>query len=206
MSDYIGMSIQIERGLKINTEEDVKGIKGYSEQQFAQFLLRIRKKNPDFEITYEPEMFERVTPDGKIEGTLPDFYVHNTRRAKSKGTYIEITISPKEKLIYLPANGDSGQETPSPNGTKTCKPINGNGAKSNGTGSTCECFDPKEKQKRVMREIAPDARYVVLYGENLLKIQKTVGGIDFFNGKIHTDEEKKQEEPAKPDITQLLPV
>lgn len=186
------MSKQIERGLRIKTAEDTIGIKGYSEQQFALFLLRGMARNPDLEIEYEPVMFEHVTQKGKTEGTLPDFYV-NPGREKSKGTYIEITVASKDKTIASPNNGESSHEIPHQIGTRESKNPNGNIGNHNGNGSYSEYSDPKERQKRIMSEVAPSERYVVLYRQNLEKIQKAVGGINFFNGKNHTDEEKKEE-------------
>ncbi|MEK7517430.1 MAG: hypothetical protein AAB583_02680 [Patescibacteria group bacterium] len=49
--------------------------------------------------------------------------------------------------------------------------------------------DPKEKQKRIMREAAPNTKYVVLYRHNLTSIQSKHPEISFFGSrKIDPDE------------------
>lgn len=45
------------------------------------------------------------------------------------------------------------------------------------------CTDPKEKQRKVMGTAAPWARYRILYGENLTKIQKHNPWVSFSGAK-----------------------
>lgn len=43
--------------------------------------------------------------------------------------------------------------------------------------------DPKAKQKRVMKSVVPSDRYVVLYRDNLERIQEAYPEIDFFHAR-----------------------
>lgn len=93
------MANRIEQeGIPIRSKEDVAEINGVAEQQFALLLL----DHPNLSIVYEPRLFEHTNGDGRLEGTLPDFYVYNKK--SKRGTYVEITNAeytdgkdPKEK-------------------------------------------------------------------------------------------------------------
>jgi len=86
-----------------------------------------------------------------------------------------------ESQIFISSNGGGRIEATvpdfiitKPNGVKIAIEITTENQ--NGT-------DPKEKQKRVMRTVAPELRYVVLYRENLMAIQRRHPEFNFFNGK-----------------------
>lgn len=77
---------------------DMSQIRGVVEQQFYLLLTR---KLPDAEILYESHEFELNGEDGKIETTIPDFYI---KKPNGSEIFVEITAAtwssendPKEK-------------------------------------------------------------------------------------------------------------
>ena len=125
-----------ERGIKIRGPDDIEKIPGHSEKEFARLLVDGGRK-PHLSVSYEAETFHSNNGD-KVEGTLPDFRIENTRTGRI--IYVEITT--------MRRNGEK---------------------------------DVKEKQRRVM-STQEGVLYVVLYRDNLEKIQRKHPEYNFFNG------------------------
>lgn len=142
-----------ERAKFIRCPDDLEKIPESSEREFARLVL---EKNPDLEIIHEPVLFQHELGEGDkkaLRGTLPDFYIYNPRNS---------TRDSGDEGIYVELT-TSSRFGNNPEHAK-------------------RHHDPKHKQRLVIEGQSPKPRYVVLYRENLEKIQE-VHEVEIFCAK-----------------------
>lgn len=114
----------------------------------------------------------------------PQLFEHITEDGKPEGTlpdfFVRNTAIPFSRGTYIEITSASA------NGR-----VKKNGDQDQG--------DPKEKQKRVMQQVAPDKHYVVLYREDLEKMQRALRRMERFQGitLVTNRNEKHRPYPTK---------
>ena len=154
----------------IRTQEDLSKIRHPSEQEFARFLLN---KNPHLTIYYEPKRFFYKDNQGVMRGTVPDFLIINPKNS-GKNIYVEITLAEKYRSPE--------------NRTKDARKRKFAIFKRKRENQPTEF---KMEQKKIMKQLAPKERYVVLYKENMQNIMRKHPDFNPWNPNKPTIEEKK---------------
>lgn len=170
------MAIEIRTGvdpLRSLAEIDQK-VKYHHEQEFARFLL----PNKKIEVIYEPVKFVPENGNGNGRHHLPDFAIRNLRTGKV--TYIEITTTPKIEF-ELPVE-EVKMDNLTPMGTY--QPI-GERIDVNGNGWVQFNHDPKSRAKLIVQkvgeELGENIPYIVLYRQQLERIQRHNPQFNFFS-------------------------
>lgn len=159
------ISLKLTMSALEKSPKRIKTLEDLSRVKFSherEFARFLLNKNPHLIILYEPKKFLYLDERGIERGTVPDFLINNPKNS-GKNIYVEMTLSPKKQTIF-------DDET-----KKVIRVIE----------------DTKAGQKKAMKTVAPNERYVVLYAENMKKIQRKNPDFNPWNPKILQIEEKK---------------
>lgn len=161
----------------ISCLEELPVIPDKTVREYARFLLAERYPGENLKIYYEPQFFAHEY-HGKLEGTVPDILLEVDEVAEG---FKEVTKS-KVKPYY-----QSMQALPIWLGKSDVY-------KSETTGNVYMVpilteKDPKSRQKRVMRMMAPEVGYEVIYGDDLERLQEMYPGYEFLTPKPNESDE-----------------
>ena len=160
------MSLEDREDRTISGTHELSKIPDPTVRVAARFVLEELHPNEEIVLGYETEFYKHGCD--LAEGTRPDLHIQFPDRA---GYLLEVTRSRKKYCIQ------SLETLPIWLG-KTDVLF----SESGGIELLTVLIerDPKGKQKRVMRNVAPNIDYGVWYGDDLAKIQQTHPGYEFF--------------------------